>query len=256
MRYNDAYDMKLHRDDHWIDTIHLCGPSQPLLRLTTQCRYKTSGLSGDEWRTSTVWQCTPDLATYMQGDLAAEADGDWLTFDGGYHGKLDVGCAALFPRLFSSQPRIHAFSITMIAFLRKGQVLYGSSYDGQAMPLLTCAGHLPWALIHARDQPLGLDSAWNEMKRLCFQPGCAERAVSTYRLKQCYRPDGSAYPAEAPRIGQPKAGLVRRFCPRHLQRGDCGREDADANYEVLDGPGPREARGWKQDVSVAQQVIL
>ena len=26
----------------------------------------------------------------------------------------------------------------------------------------------------------------------------------------------------------------------HLQRGDCGREDADHNYTVIDGPGPKD----------------
>ena len=31
---------------------------------------------------------------------------------------------------------------------------------------------------------------------------------------------------------------TRAFCHRHLQRGDCGIEDADSNYEVLEGPGP------------------
>jgi len=48
----------------------------------------------------------------------------------------------------------------------------------------------------------------------------------------------------------------RQFCQRHLQRGDCSREDSDDNYAVVSGPGPNDAKGWEEDESPSQTVTL
>lgn len=259
MEYSETDDMCLHRDDHWIDEIRLLGVDMaPHLRLVTKFRYKTSGLSGDEWRTSTIWQCTPSVATQMHGELEEDKDGGWLSFDGGYSGKLDVGCAALYPGIWSSQPDLHTLRITAMDFCRKGRVLYRSTYDDKPMPLLVVAGHLPWAFVKASDEPLGTDGAWEDMRHLCFQPGCALLACSTYRLKHLYNRDGKAEAAVARRytLGNPvrEVSLIRRFCHLHLRRGDCGLEDADNNYQVIDGPGTQEAADATAFHSPAQRV--
>ncbi len=44
---------------------------------------------------------------------------------------------------------------------------------------------------------------------------------------------------------------MRRFCARHSYRGDCGINDADANYELLEGPGIQETRETDRSQSAA-----
>lgn len=261
MKYDDDHDVCRHGDDvNWFDEIRLMGEAGPLLRLATFYRYKTSGLSGDEWRVSTAWQSSELLQT--QGSEPNERTPGWSTFDGGWHG-LATGCAALYPGLYSSQQHTHGVSVLSTQFLRKGRVLYASSYDGEARPLLTMAGHLPWALLEAGDHPVGTDEAWEDMRLLCYQLGCAEEAVSTYRLLKRFDRSGTESPAEATRwlpLGtKPKnkqVGLVRRFCPIHLQRGDCGLEDADRNYKIVEGPGPESAVGWLKYQRESQTVTI
>lgn len=258
MKYNDTYDMQLLPRDTWLDEIRLCSLSGPLLRLMTVYRYKTSGLSGDEWRTSTQWQCTAEIAARLQGDLGTTRDPAWLAFDGPY-GTLDAGGAALYPGLFRSQKMLHQIPCSSIDFFRKGRLLYRSTYDEQPMPLIVSAGHLPWAMVMARDEPLGTIDAWEDMRQLCFQMGCAAPASSTYVLKHLFADDGARRPATASSSrGENPAPvqLVRRFCPLHLRRGDCGLEDADDNYTVIDGPGPGQAQGWREYESRASLHVI
>ena len=80
-------------DDEWFDEIQLIGTAAAVFALVTVPRYKTSGLSGDEWRTSAMWRTTLPLGD--ERERGRREDG-WADFDGGYHG-LDTGCKALFP---------------------------------------------------------------------------------------------------------------------------------------------------------------
>lgn len=230
-----SYDLHLHHDDHLLDEVMLVAEQSSALRLKTLYRYKVSDISGDEWRTSTMWQA---FGLPLQGDHEPDRhEPDWLSFDGGWSGKLEVGCAALYPGLYSSQPQLHHVPVLRIEFRRKGRTLYTSSYDGAARPLLTVAGHLSWALISAQDQGLGTNGMWQDHAQLCHQAGCAEPAVSTYRIKNLYDKWGDPRPA-VQQHPKGERGLVHRFCRLHLRRGDCGLEDADRNYEVIQGPGP------------------
>ena len=149
-----------HDDDAWVDEV----------RIQTIPRYKTSGLSGDEWRVS-----------------------------------------------------------VRVQLLRKGCVVAERGYG----TIDAAVAFLPGFLIERRE--LGcMDPP--ETESLCFQPGCSEPAVSEYRLRKEYCQRGHA--------SEPAfADMRRKFCQKHLQRGDCGLEDADANYEVVSGPGPDEASG-------------
>jgi hypothetical protein len=258
MHYDDHHDLILHQDDHWLDTILLHGEDGPLLRLMTKYRYKTSDLSGDQWRTSTMWQCTESLAAHWQGDTrqptsVLQGRGTWVECDGPYWGKLDTGCAALYPGLYTSQSALHAQAIVSVDFCRKGILLYRATYDGDALSLIVVAGHLPWALIDAQDNHLESRNAWAGMQFQCFQPGCSEKATSTYQLKNTYNSEGTPSLAESQRYfpDRKTVGLIRRFCPLHLRRGDGGLEDADDNYTTISGPGPSEAQGWEAYESAA-----
>lgn len=236
MKYDDQYDIARFPGDSWIDEIQILGPSGLLLRLVEGYRYKTSGLSGNEWRTSYMWQCTPEAP--MVG-AQPEAIGIWSNFDGPY-GSLYAGCAALYPGLYGSQPQSTGVGALSLLFNRKGRTLYGSSYDGETVPLPTLAAHLPWALVTATDKPLGSAEAWDDMRRLCHQPGCSNPACSTYLLRE---------------TKQDPRPIVRRFCVIHLRRGNSRLQDNDEGYEVLDGPGPEESQGWRHE-SPARRLDL
>ena len=57
----------------------------------------------------------------------------------------------------------------------------------------------------------------------CDQEGCSENAAVHYRLKKLFSREGYE--------GIPPWPMFRHFCEKHKNRGDCGLEDADRNYE-------------------------
>ena len=237
--------------ENWFDEIRLIGDSGlPVVRLITVYRYKTSGMSGDEWRTSTMWQTTLP----MQDAEPSERTPGWLNYDGPWL-NVDVALAAAYPGIYKSQQPFHNTPIHRVEFMRKGKESYRSTFDGEARPLLTICGHLPWALVGANDHPVGTDVMYEHCNARCFQPGCSEVAVSTYRLKSRFDYAGRASTAERKR-GDVIIYDARRFCPLHLRRGDAGMEDCDANYTVISGPGPADAVGWRQYESRAKTVML
>ena len=252
VRYNELYEMALENRGRWIDEIRLVGAGQDVLRLILFYRFKTSGMSGNEWRISCGWQVHTTIVELIQGDCEPfPRDANWWNFDTGYGGQMETGCAALFPGLFDSQPALHDLSIAHVDFYRKRRLLYRSSHDGKALPLLALAGHLPWALVMACDEPLGTDASWDDMRRLCFQDGCAEKAVSVYGLKHTYNRHGDQTsdgmcPSYLLGRGEAARRYVRAFCPLHLIRGDSDFDDSDSNYDVLWGPGPEKAMGWEE----------
>lgn len=153
------------------------------ITIKTVPRFKTSGLSGDEWRTSA--------------------------------------------------------SITV---KRKGHVIA----EGRTNSIQSAAAYLPWFLLTmfegdgATRVPDTVDEA------LCFQPGCDQPAVSIYRLKSNYCREGKPHELHSEtRVA---------FCQRHLRRGDCAFKDADANYEVVSGPGPDGANLSGAIISESRRV--
>lgn len=224
----EELDFVRHKKDEFFDEIRIVTEGgAPSFRAVVRERYKTSGLSGDEWRFSNMWQiCEPDHL--------------WRDFDGGYC-SFEVCMAALFPGIYKSHPNLHDVIVLQTEYWWKGHNLYTMTYDGKPLPLLAAAGHMPWAYIRAREGEY--DTKTYEMLRskLCFQPGCAEEAVSTYGLKKRYCEEGHETDATRKGFGANASKIIReavRFCSQHLRRGDCALQDSDDNYIVLDGPGP------------------
>lgn len=126
-------------------------------------RYKTSGLSGDEWRIS-----------------------------------------------------------AQIRLIRNDRVIHTENLSDMA----TAVQFLPAVWRRAIDDALGFFGGEGD---ICDQEGCYEKATVTYRLKQTY----------CDACGKPepyyKGDDIRKFCARHSIRGDCGIEDADRNYELIEG---------------------
>ncbi len=155
---------KRHRDDDYIDEV----------RIIVRERYKTSGMSGDEWRFARVVQ-----------------------------------------------------------LFRKGRLLGERAYGGT---METVAGFVPWAMVDLMENG---DVEVKNDDHLCFQPGCANAAVAEYEIVEEFGRQGERlHPDE-----RPGWSVRRRFCQRHLRRGDCGREDSDANYRAVSGLGP-EHQDW------------
>lgn len=157
-----------HDDDEWFDGI----------QIDVVPRFKTSGLSGDEWRVS-----------------------------------------------------------TRLRLLRKGKVVYERCFG----TVRAAVAFLPGELIAVRESGLEMPSFEDN----CDQPGCSEMATVTYRVKARYcQPLGEAHPF------QPDQDYRRRFCLRHAVRGDAALEDADDNYELIEGD-LSEAGAEPQDESPA-----
>ena len=203
------------------------------LRLAIIERYKTSEMSGDEWRFSS--------GLYMRKQES------WELLSTG--GIIESHCAQLYPELYGDlasgkMPKeLAARMVASVAFSWKGHPVYSASHDGKPVPLLVAAGHLPWAWLLAGDN--GSDP--EPLNRLCCQPGCATPHVSIYRLKRQYCRE--AHPSDPPFM------MVRGFCAKHLRRGDCAFDDSDSNYEVMSGPGPDGHEPAASVVSVSRTVF-
>lgn len=228
-----------HRDDEGLDQVVFMVDHEPFIQCRMIPRYKTSGLSGNEWRVSAMWE-------HKEGGL-------WVPFDGQYR-NIETAGAALFPGLFSSHKDWHEKTCTSIRLFRKGRPIIEMTNDGKPQPLLVAAGHLPWTLVIWPEQDHGLPGPFGGdcTKDLCFQVGCNNKAVSTYTLKKRYNRSGNERSAESKWLGR----AAVRFCEKHLRRGNCGLEDSDDNYEVIEGPGPDGHNTDAGDISPSVLVVV
>lgn len=127
------------------------------IEIITIPRYKTSGLSGDEWR------------------ISAE-----------------------------------------IIFYRKGKEISRVA----SRNVETAARHLAYQLDAQTDEGRGFFAGESD---LCDQEGCNNSATVRADKKYNYCREGHKTPLSSP--------MFRLFCDKHKERGDCGLDDADANYD-------------------------
>lgn len=68
---------------------------------------------------------------------------------------------------------------------------------------------------------------------ICDQEGCSQPATIYYKMKEavCNRCGARSDPQKC-YLGE--TIIVRKFCKTHSIRGDCGLEDCDKNYEVIE----------------------
>jgi hypothetical protein len=127
------------------------------IQISTIPRYKTSGLSGDEWRIS-----------------------------------------------------------ARIDFFRKGKLVHSQ----QSRNVETACRYLAWF----HDEAVGAGLAYFAGDGVhCDQEGCQRTATVRYRRLNNYCNDGH-------KTDVPPSSVHRHFCDVHRQRGDCGFDDAAANY--------------------------
>lgn len=90
--------------------------------------------------------------------------------------------------------------------------------------------HLPFEIDRMRDD--GAAKEWqNKRESCCDQPGCSREPTRWLRLKEEFSSQG-----EGPLPHCEGIEHYRKFCEKHRRRGDCGREDADINYEEIAKP--------------------
>ena len=131
------------------------------VRMITEPRYKTSGLSGDEWRIS-----------------------------------------------------------AKVEFLYKGVVVYETSFQNIDGALRLVQSHY---IKETEPIPYNPSEFW---EKYCNQEGCKNPPTITYKLKSRYCGEGHKT--------EPYQDELRHFCDEHKTRGDCGLEDSDINYELVE----------------------
>jgi hypothetical protein len=201
-----------HDDNYWDEVIVDAGPV--VLHGSIVPRYKTSGLSGDEWRISAR------LGVTMAGRVEVE---HW------FHRMNDLLMHA--PGFVYAERRLLGFpdAATMIV-RRKTITLCKRSFPtfGDA------AMGLFWHVITANEGTAGVE--WHHLSDAeelehCQQVGCAEAPVNFYRLKTIDAAPGCGI------MKYDREGQYTWYCARHTRRGDCGLEDADANMVLVRGNG-------------------
>jgi hypothetical protein len=130
-----------------------------------------------------------------------------------------------------------------IQLLRKGRVVA----EKGMRDVETCAQALPYFILESMDNGLGFYAGEDDF---CDQEGCSETATVTYRVKEEFCRD---HPHEHRKATT--GTVVRKFCAKHSKRGDCGFDDSDSNYELLEGvPGLPDESDMKPSVRVDVHV--
>lgn len=109
-----------------------------------------------------------------------------------------------------------------IQFYLKGHLIGERSFRNVA----TALRYGDWATVDMFENHKPEPPKLPDVSAICDQEGCKEIATHRYRLVKRFRNDGSE-----------KEMLWREhrcFCERHRTRGDCGLDDADANYELIE----------------------
>jgi len=107
-----------------------------------------------------------------------------------------------------------------VEFLYKGQVVYEFDTQNIDVAIQLIQYH---SIKEQEPIPYNPSEFWD---KYCNQEGCKNIATITYKVKNRYCREGHKSDV---------LGIeVRRFCEKHKTRGDCGLEDTDANYELIE----------------------
>lgn len=222
----EKYPLRRHRDDDCIDQIEIHAdvyrqaraPAALLLRATMLPRFKTSGLSGDEWRVSAKLELWPPRS--------AEP------FVRTFHGMKRLQEYGPYFVYTVAEKLLPAPDATLSAF-RKGHLLFRETLAtfGEA------AMGIAWLCVTANEGRQGIE--WHhvsdaEERTHCQQVGCSDLPVNVYHLKQLDEGKHGGH------LVTPKydfEGQYTWYCARHSHRGDCGFEDSDANLVLVEGDG-------------------
>lgn len=111
-----------------------------------------------------------------------------------------------------------------IDFYRKGVVVGSKGARDVAM----AARFVDYYLLTGREN--GDIDTPNTLGDCCDQEGCCKPWTTRLRLKKRYGSDGKVIE----QAWMKDVAEYRAFCDQHKMRGDCGLDDADANYEPME----------------------
>jgi|SRR5579884_882736 len=209
--------LRRHHDDEYWDEITITAKYAGL-GIHVVPRWKTSGLSGDEWRISTRM-----TLNNRQGPIYE------TTFN-------SMRFALSFAPHFVWQhgrELLTAVDATLV-YMRKGHTLWSQQFPTFADAAFGVYYH---GVVANEQSPGWHHLSDQEERQHCAQPGCNELPVCLYQLKNIMYGGSSG---SRRTFMPPEYNFEAKhtwFCDKHKRRGDCGLEDADANYEVIIAAG-------------------
>jgi hypothetical protein len=249
-----AMPLRRHADDDYCDRFTVTCPSGPSLVAWIEPRFKTSGLSGDEWRIRAMLR----VSVRPSGPVdVGQRHEPAVLLERGYgrmRGLLDYAPYHVYAATRASQSRrtralleLTRATLTVerksVVLMREERPTFGDAMLGMG-----------WHSVSANEGREGVE--WHhltddEERARCQQVGCADAPRNFYRLKklQVARSARTLIEPEHDFTGQ-----YAWYCGRHSVRGDCGLEDADANLELVAGPGTATPHGG--DESPAGVAVL
>lgn len=111
-----------------------------------------------------------------------------------------------------------------IDFYRKGVVVGSKGARNVGM----AARFVDWFLVSGREN--GEIDTPNTLGDCCDQEGCCKPWTTRLALKKRYGDDGKVIEHK----WMEGVTEYRAFCDEHKMRGDCGLDDADANYQPME----------------------
>lgn len=214
----DKHPLRRHHDDDYWDRVTIQAATGAHFTAFIRPRYKTSGLSGDEWRVSAAFEVREHP---MWSPIV----------DREFHRMNDVfRYAPIF--VYQRAPGLLSSPDAKITVERKGRVLmvedrptFGDAVIG-----------LGWHVLTANEGKRGVE--WHHLtdaaeRQHCQQVGCARPPINAYQLQRL----------QIDRSGETRGpkydweGQYVWYCGRHTTRGDCGLEDADKNMVLVAGTG-------------------
>lgn len=208
--------LRRHYDDDYWDRATIQTASGANLVAFIRPRFKTSGLSGDEWRVSAIVEVRRHPKKIEQVLMRS------------FHrmNKL-FEYAPYF--VYASVPELLAAPSATLTVERKGHVLMTEVRPTFGDALIG----LGWHIVTANEGRDGVE--WHHLtdeqeRKHCQQVGCARAPVIAFRLKKL-----QVTPSDHIMI-EPEYDFTGRFawyCADHSERGDAGLEDCDSNLEAV-----------------------
>lgn len=206
--------LRRHHDDDYWDRIIIQAATGANFVAYIQPRYKTSGLSGDEWRIS----AHVEVRLHPRAEPIAART---------FHRMRNVlEYAPYF--VYSSRPDLFSSPAAVLTVERKGRLLLQEERRTFGDALIG----LGWHIVTANEGRAGV--TWHhlsdeEERAHCQQVGCADPPTVIYRIKKLQISPSHSVMVEPDSDRSPQFAW---YCEKHRTRGDCGLEDCDTNLVV------------------------
>jgi len=227
---------RLRDDQYWDEAVVDAGGVTMTARVVP--RFKTSALSGNEWRVSARTRIVTSASPYplFEREYGSIA---WA---------LGLGAAT---DIYAQAHQVLGLRAATLSAFRGGYLLMTQKFSTFGEAAICAQAHIiranegwPGVTWHHLDDP--------QERSVCCQPGCKERPTVLYRMKhQRADRDGKLVPFEYD--WQPRH---RWFCGEHAHRGNQGLDDSDSNYEVVEGKRHNFSSVPRDRISEARTEVI